>query len=265
MASKEVRRNFYNQIGAIAVKVCKERGYGNAQVWTCMAQAACESNYGQSNIMRNAHAYFGIKATKSWVQKAKYGGLVYSAKTKECYDGKTYVNISDTFRAYRNMEDSIRDYFDLIEGQRYKDSLNKSTVKDCITVIKNGGYATAPTYISTICSFYNTDKDIIEKWTVSGAAPVVNVKPTSTYKVGLTYTLCANLYVRTSPNGEKKPFSEFTKDGKLHGYDDGTGGLLRKGTKITCQGISIVNKQTWLKCPSGYVCAIGSKGDVYIK
>lgn len=100
---------------------------------------------------------------------------------------------------------------------------------------------------------------------VSCTAPVVNVKPTSTYKVGLTYTLCANLYVRTSPNGEKKPFSEFTKDGKLHGYDDGTGGLLRKGTKITCQGISIVNKQTWLKCPSGYVCAIGSKGDIYIK
>lgn len=166
MATKKQITEFFNKIGALAVQVAKERGYGNAQVWTCMAQAGCESAYGTSGIMANAHAYFGIKATKSWVNAGKYGGLVYNAGTKECYDGKSYTNITACFRAYNSDIDSIRDYFDLMETGRYKASLTKTTVKDCITDIKNGGYATAPTYIDTICKIYESNKALIESFRV---------------------------------------------------------------------------------------------------
>lgn len=177
MATAAQVKKFIDTIAPIAVKVCKERGYGNAQAWTCVAQACCESAYGTATIMKNANAFFGIKASSGWVKAAKYGGKVYNAATKECYDGKTYTNIKACFRAYNNMEDSVRDYFDLIEGARYKASLTKDTVLEAITCIKNGGYATSPVYISTINTIFENNKAEITKYTVTDK---VETQPTTT-------------------------------------------------------------------------------------
>ena len=154
------KNEFIKSIATNAKQVCSERGLGYAQYATCIAQACCESGYGQSSLMANANAYFGIKATKSWLNK---GGKIYNAKTKECYDGKTYTTITDSFRAYNSLADSVRDYFDLLSNKRYNASLKASTVEECITIIKNGGYATSPTYIDTIMKFYNSDKALIDE------------------------------------------------------------------------------------------------------
>ena len=117
-----------------------------------IAQAICESNWGQSKIMMKAHAIFGIKATSSWK------GKVYNANTQECYDGSTYTNITACFRAYNSLAESIADYFDLILGlSRYQGAINASSPLECITAIKNGGYATSPTYINTIMSIINSN------------------------------------------------------------------------------------------------------------
>lgn len=110
-----------------------------------IGQAICESNYGQSQIMMKANAIFGIKATSSWK------GKVYNSNTKECYDGINYTNINACFRAYDSLEQSIYDYFELItKSERYKKAINTKSPLECITAIKNGGYATSPTYINTI-------------------------------------------------------------------------------------------------------------------
>lgn len=157
---------FIKEIGPIAQAECKKRGYNNALIWTCIAQACDESAYGTSQRMRNSNAYFGIKANDYWIKQAKYGGLVYDSKTKECYDGKTHTTIYAVFRAYRSMEDSVADYFDLLNYNRYKSTLTKTTVRECITCIKAGGYATAPDYVNTICNFYNKHKQLIEMYRV---------------------------------------------------------------------------------------------------
>ena len=117
-----------------------------------IAQAICESGWGQSQIMMKANAIFGIKATSNWK------GKVYNANTKECYDGVSYTNISACFRAYNNLQESISDYFDLItKAERYRKACVANSPLECITAIKNGGYATSPTYISTIMSIINTN------------------------------------------------------------------------------------------------------------
>ena len=117
-----------------------------------IAQAICESNWGQSKIMMKANAIFGIKATSSWK------GKVYNAKTQECYDGKIYTNITACFRAYNSLEESISDYFDLItKTERYRKACVANSPLECITAIKNGGYATSPTYINTIMSIINSN------------------------------------------------------------------------------------------------------------
>jgi LysM repeat protein len=117
-----------------------------------IAQAICESGWGQSQIMMKANAIFGIKATSNWK------GKVYNANTKECYDGVSYTNINACFRAYDSLQESISDYFDLILGlSRYQGAINTSSPLECITAIKNGGYATSPTYINTIMSIINSN------------------------------------------------------------------------------------------------------------
>ena len=110
-----------------------------------IAQAILETGWGNSEIMMRANAIFGIKATSSWQ------GKVYNAKTKECYDGVSFTTINDCFRAYDSLEDSIKDYFNLIcNSSRYRSALKTDSPEACITAIKNSGYATDPHYIDSI-------------------------------------------------------------------------------------------------------------------
>lgn len=129
----------------------KKRGYPLFSS-VVIAQAICESGWGQSKIMMKANAIFGIKATENWK------GKVYNARTQECYDGKTYTNITACFRAYNSLAESISDYFDLITKlERYRKATVAETPLECITAIKNGGYATSPTYIDTIMNIINSN------------------------------------------------------------------------------------------------------------
>ena len=126
----------------------------------CIAQCCCESAYGTSPKMMRANAILGIKVGKSRVHfGTAWKDKAYSTQTKECYDGKTYVNITDMFRAYDNVEDAIEDYYDMLAAcSRYRNCLNQTDARNCITAIKNGGYATSPTYINTIMNIVNKYK-----------------------------------------------------------------------------------------------------------
>lgn len=221
-----------------------------------IAQAICESNWGQSKIMMKANAIFGIKATSSWK------GKVYNAKTQECYDGKIYTNITACFRAYNSLEESISDYFDLItKAERYRKACVANSPLECITAIKNGGYATSPTYINTIMSIINSNNltkyDDIE----INEQPENNVQ----YEIGKIYTLQVDLNVRNGAgtNYNKKLYNELTADGKKHAYNQ-TNAVLKKGTKVTCKDIIIKDSEIWIEIPSGFVCA-NYNGKEYIK
>ena len=117
-----------------------------------LAQAILETGWGASSLMMKANAIFGIKATKSWK------GKVYNAKTKECYDGVSFTDVSACFRAYESLEDSIRDYFKLITGsKRYEKALNQISAFESIKAIKEAGYATDPKYVESIMKIITTN------------------------------------------------------------------------------------------------------------
>lgn len=93
----------------------------------------------------------------------------------------------------------------------------------------------------------------------------IESKPKANYIVGKTYITTENLYIRTEPNGIKKAFDLLTKNAKSHAYRDVADcAILRKGTKVTCQKVVESNGSTWIKIPSGYICAIRN-GSVYVK
>lgn len=145
------KSEFIPTIAPLVVAENKKRGYPLFSS-VVIAQAICESGWGQSKIMMKANAIFGIKATSSWK------GKVYNANTQECYDGSTYTNITACFRAYNSLSESISDYFDLITKlERYRKACVSNSPLECITAIKNGGYATSPTYINTIMSIINSN------------------------------------------------------------------------------------------------------------
>jgi flagellum-specific peptidoglycan hydrolase FlgJ len=153
MATQAQVKAFIKQIAPIA----QAKSKGRALPSVCIAQACCESAYGTSPKMIRANAVFGIKVGKS---KAHFGTAwhdkAYNTRTKECYDGKTYTNITDMFRAYDSIEDAVEDYFDMLAAcKRYRDCISERDPRKCITAIKNGGYATAPDYITTIMSIIN--------------------------------------------------------------------------------------------------------------
>lgn len=222
-----------------------------------IAQAICESGWGQSKLMMKANAIFGIKAFSGWK------GKVYNANTQECYDGKTYTNITACFRAYDSLAESISDYFDLITKlERYRKATVAETPLECITAIKNGGYATSPTYINTIMSIINSNN--LTKY--DNVEDVENSVDNLKFIKNNVYTLQVDLNVRTGAGTEyrKKQYNELTADGKNHAYKQNNA-VLKKGTRVTCLDVLIdKDNNIWLRIPSGYVAGYYN-GKEYIK
>lgn len=85
----------------------------------------------------------------------------------------------------------------------------------------------------------------------------------SSYVVGRTYrTQVDHLHVRYSVWGQIKKYAQLTRDGMKHAYSDG---CLKKGTSVTVKEIK--NDEagaTWVRIPSGWICAITAKGGVYL-
>lgn len=255
------KQEFLNKITPLVVNENSKRNYPLFSS-VVIGQACCETGYGKSNIMMKANAIFGIKATKTWK------GKVYNSKTKECYDGVNYTDITACFRAYDSLEESIKDYFDLIcKSSRYKNAVNSGTPEECITAIKNGGYATAPTYIQTIMTIINdnnlTKYDKIES--VENVEKPVQSSKAPNYKIGNVYTLQVDLKVRagTGINARQKLYTELSSDGKKHAYNQKYA-VLKKGTKVTCKSIFKNGSDIWLQIPSGYVAGFYHE-NLYIK
>lgn len=152
--SKEETQNYIEKVALLAQKEALLRK-NNGRNWSlpsvCIAQSILETGWGKSSIMAKANAYFGIKSGRNWK------GPVYSTKTKEWYNGVDATNITDTFRAYATLEDSIKDYFALIcEYGRYAKACNTMDARECIQAIKDGGYSTYPTYVNEVITLINS-------------------------------------------------------------------------------------------------------------
>lgn len=172
MATKMQVADFIDKLSKLAMAEYKKRKKAG-QKWVlpsvCIAQSALETGWGTSPVMVKANAYFGIKAGTNWE------GRVYSTKTQECYNGRDYTTITDLFRAYGSLKDSVADYFDLITGlDRYSAACNQADARKCIQAVKDGGYATSPAYVTNIMSIINQYG--LTKYDETGGAEVNQAK-----------------------------------------------------------------------------------------
>lgn len=263
MATAKQVQDFIALIAPLAIEICNSK-QKKVLPSVCIAQACCESAYGTSHKMIKANGVFGIKVGNSKVHfGTAWKDKAYSTTTKECYDGKTYTNITDMFRAYDSIRDAVEDYYDMLGScSRYAGCIGVTDYTAAITAIKNGGYATSPTYISTITS-------IIKKYNLTqyDACMVGGADTKETlFTIGKNYTLQANMYVRDAPGGNKKQYIQLTTNAKSHAVKQTDGSaVLKKGTVITVKEVVVVDGVTWVKIPSGWVCAVTADGIVYVK
>lgn len=84
------------------------------------------------------------------------------------------------------------------------------------------------------------------------------------YEIGRTYTtMVDHLHVRYSVCGQIKEYAQLTRDGMKHAYSDG---CLKKGTVVTVKDIKKDDDgAAWVRIPSGWICAITAKGEVYLR
>ena len=239
------REDFISQVAEIVSREASSRGYKFPSA--IIAQACIESNFGESLLASKYHNYFGMKCGSSWT------GSSVNMKTNEEIKG-SLISIKDNFRTYANMEDGIKGYFDFISKSRYYNLKSATSSRDYLEKIKADGYTTSSTYVDTV---YN----IVEKYNLTRFDTGSNI---AAYNVGDNYILQANVNVRTSPSKSASlvTYKGLSNDGKKH--DVNKNGALDKGTVITCKDIHIDGGDIWLKCPSGWLCAVDN-GKVLIK
>ncbi|TYC55669.1 hypothetical protein FMN50_11530 [Rhodobacterales bacterium] len=113
-------------------------GLAEPQARLAAAQASVETGYGKSVKGNN---YFGIKAGKSW------SGSVQNFRTWEEVNGQK-VNVSDKFRKYENLEESLKDWVGTVT-RRWPDAMIATTFEDAMRGLRYGrpdGYATDSHY-----------------------------------------------------------------------------------------------------------------------
>lgn len=132
------------------------------------AQAFIESNKGNSGLTVKANNLFGIKGT--------YNGECVRMLTTEYYNGvacKVYAN----FRKYPSWQESVSDHSSLFNRlQRYANLRGETDYVKACTNVRLDGYATSPTYTTTLI---NTIKKYgLDAWDreVIGNIPVTSVE-----------------------------------------------------------------------------------------
>lgn len=220
------------------------------------AQAFIESNKGNSGLTTKANNLFGIKGT--------YNGQSIKMLTTEYYNGVKQRVYAD-FRKYPSWKESIADHSRLFNtNKRYTNLRGCTDYRQACINVQADGYASSPTYANTLLTtilkynLYEWDNEVLSG---GGSVPIV---PTTPYKMGTVYTTQQDLYVRDAPNGNKVKYENLSDNAKANAKKDLFGyGILKRGTRVTCQAFQMTEQCTWIKIPSGWICARNSK-NIYV-
>ena len=121
-------------------------GMGDQQARLMAAQAALESNYGNSELATNHNNLFGMKAGNSWS-----GDTANMPTSEQSPDGSIYKTKAD-FRKYGSADEAISDYRKRLQKQ-WPDAATADNWDDAKAGLKfgqQGGYATDQNYGSKL-------------------------------------------------------------------------------------------------------------------
>lgn len=123
--------------------------YGIKVYSPIIAQAIHESGWGESRLAAQYHNYFGMKCGTKWT------GRSVNMKTQEEYSAGSLSTISANFRAYDNMEEGVKGYFEFIQLPRYANLKGVTSPRQYLQNIKDDGYATGSQYVNNTMNLVN--------------------------------------------------------------------------------------------------------------
>ena len=186
------REEFVKKYGNTINRVTKGTGIFPE---TLIDQAILESSgmvdgtsyVGASGLSQRANNYFGIKAGSGWK------GKVYNVDTGEYTpSGEYYVLKGAAFRAYNSVEDSMKDYINVLtKNATYKNNgvFSAKTAADQARALQKAGYATSPTYADTLIRLQATAKEYLQKTKSFAKENWMAISVTMIGLIGLTYYL----------------------------------------------------------------------------
>lgn len=153
----DFRQAYIEDTEKMAVRIARKN---NILPSVMLAQSILESNWGRSELSREYNNYFGIKAVKN------DQGIVF--ETEEYVDGES-GRYMENFKKYSLKRESFEHYAKLLStAKRYEKVKTAKNYKEAAKYIKEGGYATDPSYDDKIISVvekYELDKyDEVNKW-----------------------------------------------------------------------------------------------------
>lgn len=164
MASATEIATFIEMIAPLAQKAYKALGKVKPSV--CIGMACLESAYGTSRIMREHNAYFGQKVGTGKTAVKYWGMKFFTSSTKEEYTIGQHTTIRAAFRAYDSAEQSVFNYYELLNTSLYSRVLATSDYKEQMQQIKACGYMTSSTEVNSVLKIiekYNLTKyDVFE-------------------------------------------------------------------------------------------------------
>lgn len=139
-------------IKSIAQYVIKYAPQYNIRVHSpIIAQAIIESNFGESELAKNAQNYFGLKYSQEHKDRCPTSIGYYAKEGSEQLVNGSYVSNMMFWQKFSNMEDGVRGYFDFLNySSRYNNIKGITDPKTYLEIIKSDGYATSLDYVTTV-------------------------------------------------------------------------------------------------------------------
>ena len=150
MASSAETKNFIKEIAPHAVKAYRELGKVYPSI--CIGMAIVESGSGTSKVMRNHNAFLGQKVGTGKTATRYWDGTFFTSKTSEEYQVGVHTVIKAAFRSYKDTEQCIMNYYELLNSKTYAKVLAGVGYVEQMKQIKACGYMTSSTEVDTVLS-----------------------------------------------------------------------------------------------------------------
>ena len=149
MASSQQAKQFIKTLAPYAQEAF--RVLGKIYPSICIAMACVECGYGTAGSVKY-HSYFGQKVGSGKTATKYWDGTSFNAKTKEEYKLGEHTTIKADFRSYRDMRQSVFNFYELLNSNVYKRVEAGIPYQTQMKQIKECGYMTSSTEVNSVLS-----------------------------------------------------------------------------------------------------------------
>lgn len=147
MATTTQIKTFISQIAPCAQIAYKNIGKVLPSI--CIGMACVESGYGTAGSCKH-YSYLGQKVGSGKTATKYWDGTFFTSKTGEEYTVGTHTTITAAFRSYKNMQQCVNNYYELLNTSLYRAVKIGSDYSTQMKQIKSVGYMTSSTEVNTV-------------------------------------------------------------------------------------------------------------------